>query len=64
MIDYTKYKIRSSSSVDTLRHCRRFSRALTPGGAAAPKRRGNAAWTVGTYEAPAMPEGFRIQIKK
>lgn len=48
----------------TLRHWRRFSRALAPGGAAEPRRRGNAAWTAGTYEAPAMPAVFTIPMKR
>lgn len=48
----------------TLRHWRRFSRAPAPGGAAEPRRRGNAAWTVGMYEAPAMPDiVLLIQLK-
>lgn len=45
-----------NKSTITLRHWRRFSRAPEPAGAAAPSRRGNAAWTVGIYEAPAIPE--------
>lgn len=42
----------------TLWHWRRFSRAFAPDGAAAPKRRGSAACTVGMYDAPAMPENY------
>jgi hypothetical protein len=48
-----------SSEAITLRHWRRFSRAPATGGAAALKIRGNAAWILGTYEAPATPNHLR-----